>query len=531
MTKKRLLYVAAEISPFANAGGLGEVGRSFPKALQESKDYEIRRVMPKHKSVGEELIYVTDYPVAMEQGFETCVVKTDNGNEDPVTYFITNDRYFHRDNLYGYEDDGVRYYFFCRAVVELIKRMDFKPDIIQANDWHTGMLLLLIKKEFPEIKTVFTIHNISYQGYIPASYLNGIINMKEQYALGWPEWLNFMKAGILYSDLLTTVSPGYCQEIKKPEQGCGMTGLIEQRENKMIGILNGIDTDNYDPMTEGELIFPYDSEHAERKQKNRTWLREHYKLPEDDRPLVAMITRLDYAKGIDILLKAISFFDFSKLQLIILGSGNPYYQGLLASITAGYPESIAVDFEYSSITAKRIYAGADIYLMPSLFEPCGLGQLYAMRYGCVPVVNPVGGLRDTVIEDRENPENSNGFYMSEWSGQALNEALNRALTAYHSSDWKFYRKNCMMYDSSWKRSVEEYKKWFTALLEKKPDNEVNSEKKEKAAKPGKTEKTEKVVKHEKTVKQGETVKPEKAVKPRKTVKPEMVKETKKRKHE
>ena len=467
MRKRRLLYVAAEISPFANAGGLGEVGRSFPKALQEDEEYEVRRVMPKHKSVEGELAYVTDYPVAMEQWFETCVVKMDNNSNDPITYFITNDRYFYRDNLYGYEDDGDRYYFFCKAVLELIGKMDFKPDIIHANDWHTGMLPLLIKKAYPKIKTVFTIHNISYHGYIPASYLGGIINRKEQYALGWPEWLNFMKAGILYSDLLTTVSPGYCEEIKKPEQGCGMTGLIEQRKSKMVGILNGIDTDHYDPNTLGELLYPYDLEHPEEKSKNRTWLRDQYKLPEDDRPLVAMITRLDYAKGIDILLKAISSFDFSKFQLIILGSGNPYYQGLLASITAVYPKSIAVDFEYSSITAKRIYAGADIYLMPSLFEPCGLGQLYAMRYGCVPIVNPVGGLRDTVIEDKENPTNSNGFYMSEWSGQALNEALNRALTAYHSSDWRYYIKNCMRYDSSWKRSVEEYKKYFNELLLKK----------------------------------------------------------------
>lgn len=480
--------MTAEISPFANAGGLGEVGRSFPKALQENEEYEVRRVMPKYKSVEGVLDYVTDYPVAMEQGFETCVVKTDNNLDGLITYFIINDRYFYRDNLYGYEDDGVRYYFFCKAVLELIGRMDFKPDIIHANDWHTGMLTLLIKKMYPKIKTVFTIHNISYHGFIPASFLNGIITMKEQYALGWPEWLNFMKAGIIYSDLLTTVSPGYCEELKKPEQGCGMTGLIEQRETKMVGILNGIDIEQYDPRAEGELRYPYDLEHIEVKRKNRTWLREQYKLPEDDRPLIAMITRLDYAKGIDVLLKAISFFDFSKLQLIILGSGNPYYQGLLASITAGYPESIAVDFEYSNITAKRIYAGADIYLMPSLFEPCGLGQLYAMRYGCVPVVNPVGGLRDTVIEDKENPKNSNGFYMSEWSGQALNEALNRAMAAYQSDDWKYYIKNCMIYDSSWERSVQVYKKYFSALLEKKQVKDTILEKKEKAIKPEKAAK-------------------------------------------
>jgi starch synthase len=475
MKKRKLLYVSAEISPYANAGGLGEVGRSFPKALMESGDYEVRQVMPYHQSVVGEMKYLTDYPVAMEQGFETCVVKTDPRNKDIVTYFITNDRYFHRDNLYGYEDDGIRYFFFCKAVLELIKRLNFMPDIVHTNDWHTGMLPLLIKKELPQIKTVYTIHNISYQGYIPVSYLSGLLNIKEQYALGWPEWLNFMRAGILYSDLLTTVSPGYCEEMKRPEQGCGMTPLLEKRVEPMVGILNGIDIGNYDPMRAEELIYPYNALQPEDKRKNRTWLREHYKLPEDERPLVAMITRLDYSKGIDILLKAISFFDFTKFQLMILGSGNPYYQGLLASITTGYPESIAVDFGYTADIAKKIYAGADMYLMPSLFEPCGLGQLYAMRYGTVPIVNPVGGLGDTVIDDKDQPEKSNGFYMREWSGQALNEALNRALDSYQTSAWKQYIRNCMTFDSSWKRSINEYKLNYEAMFYREPESSGDKE--------------------------------------------------------
>jgi starch synthase len=399
----------------------------------------------------------------MDREFETCVVKRDHGDPDMITYFISNDRYFYRDDIYGYEDDGVRFFFFCKAVLELIRRMEHKPDIVHTNDWHTGMLPLMIKKEFPEIKTVYTVHNISYQGYIPASYLTGM-NSKEQSALGWPEWLNFMKAGILYSDLLTTVSPGYCEEIKKPEQGCGMTPLLEMRRHPMIGILNGIDERYYNPLAEGELEYPYDSLHTEQKHKNRTWLRKHYNLPEDERPLVAMITRLDYSKGIDLLLKAISFFDFTKFQLVILGSGNPYYQGILSSITSGYPESIAVDFDYLPMMAKRIYAGADIYLMPSLFEPCGLGQLYAMRYGAVPIVNPVGGLKDTITDNREQPELSNGFCMREWSGQALNEALDRALKAYHSPDWVHYIENGMNFDSSWEKSVEQYLLYYDALF-------------------------------------------------------------------
>jgi starch synthase len=177
-----------------------------------------------------------------------------------------------------------------------------------------------------------------------------------------------------------------------------------------------------------------------------------------------MITRLDYSKGIDVLIKAIRFFDFSKLQLIILGSGDPYYQGILSSIAAGYPNCIVVEFQYSVALAKKIYAAADIYLMPSLFEPCGLGQLYAMRYGAVPVVNPVGGLKDTIQENKTDPAKSNGFYMEEWSGEALYKALERAVKAYHSPLWQYYVINGMEYDSTWKRSVVMYKKYYEELL-------------------------------------------------------------------
>ena len=464
MKKVKLLYVSGEISPYANTGGLGEVGRSFPAALAQVENYEVRRVMPLHKSIDRAMKYVTDFAVAMDQEYDTCVVKADRKDKKLQTYFIENDRYFYRDNLYGYEDDGHRYFFFCKAVVEMLKNLSYRPEIVHTNDWHCGFLPLLLKKEFPEIKTVYTIHNISYHGFIPSTYLSGLLTMKEQYMLGWPEWLNFMKAGIIYADLLTTVSPGYCAEIRQTEYGCGMTPLIEQRENGIVGILNGVDTEDYDPAKEGELEYPYDSKHPEQKRKNRSWIREHYKLPEDDRPLVAMVTRLDHSKGIDVLLSAISFFDFRRIQLIVLGSGNPYYQGLLANVSSGYPDSMAVDFEYDATIAKRIYAGADIYLMPSLFEPCGLGQLYAMRYGAVPIVNPVGGLKDTVIEDDEHPKKATGFYMKEWSGQALNDALNRALEAYQSPDWYTIVKNCMKNNSTWKKSVEEYQKYYVTLL-------------------------------------------------------------------
>lgn len=465
--KIKLLFVSAEISPYANAGGLGEVGRSLPRALLKTGNIEIQSVMPLYRCVNTDLDYVTDFPVRMDQGYETCVVKTDPKEQEVKTYFIENARYFHRDNIYSYEDDGFRFFFFCSAVVELLKRIPFHPDIVHTNDWHTGFLPLLIKKEFPDIKTVYTIHNISYHGFIPSSYLQGILTKKEELELGYPEWLNFMKAGIIYADRVTTVSPGYASELQTEEGSCGMAELIAARPDGITGILNGIDMTAYDPRQDECLYTAYDSSCPELKRKNRTALRQEYGLPDTDKPLLAMITRLDYAKGIDILMKAVSYLELSTFQLIILGSGQPYYQGMLSSISAAYGDNIVVDFNYSLKLAKRIYAAADIYLMPSLYEPCGLGQLYAMRYGAVPVVHPVGGLKDTVTDDPEHPQISTGFYMEDWSGVALCRAIKRAVSVYHTPQWSTYMRNCMNYNCSWEHRVPEYQKCYEALFKKK----------------------------------------------------------------
>jgi starch synthase len=461
--KLKVLYVTAEIAPYASTGGLGEVGKSFPEALA-GEDVEVRRVMPLYKGINTKLKYITDFVVEMDQGYETCIVKTDAERQEPPTYFIQNDRYFYRDRLYAYEDDGVRFFFFCKAVIEMLKRISFQPDIVHTNDWHTGFLPLLLKKEFPAIKSVFTIHNISYSGYIPASYLSRILTEKEMMQLGYPQWLDFMKAGMIHAKLLTTVSPGYQEEIERQTLRDGLSSLLELRQEKMVGILNGIDAVNYNPEQDGVLEYSFGIETVELKKRNRSLLRAEYGLPDTEKPLLAIITRLDYCKGIDLLIKAINSLDLDTFQLFILGTGNPYYQGLLAGIAAEHPEAIMLECNYSSVLAKKIYAAADIYLMPSLSEPCGLGQQYAMRYGVVPVVNPVGGLKDTVVDDMEHPEYSCGFYMEEWSGEALARAILRAVNAYRTPVWKHYITNAMKQDFSWKHSAEEYIKHYKNLL-------------------------------------------------------------------
>ncbi len=462
--KTKILYVSAEIAPYAHVGGLSEVGRSFPRALMETGEYEVVRVMPLYQCIRCSLQYVTDYPVPMGQGYETCVLKKDPGAEGVPTYFISNDRYFHRDRVYAYEDDGLRFFFFCRAVVQMLKNTSFQPDIVHVNDWHMGMLPLLLKKEFPGIKSVYTIHNIAYQGFVPAAYLEGALSETEKLRLGYPEWLNFMRAGIIYADLITAVSPGYAKELRMEKNSHGMSALLKERGDHMAGILNGIDMEYYNPQTDMLIPCPYDVEHPELKRKNRTYLRNLYGLPDQDIPLMAMVTRLDYAKGIDILLKAISYSKLNTYQLIILGTGDPYYQGILSGIKSTYGENIVADFCYSESLARQIYAAADIYLMPSLFEPCGLGQMYAMRYGAVPIVNPVGGLRDTVIPRGQDMDMATGFHMENWSGQALAKEMERAVTAYYSPEWRQYIENGMRMDFSWKNSVLEYGKHYRKLL-------------------------------------------------------------------
>ncbi|MDF2544483.1 MAG: glycogen synthase [Herbinix sp.] len=462
--KIKILYVTAEIAPFASAGGLGLIGESLPRALQDTKGIEVCRVMPHYKSVEEKLKFLVDFPVPMGTGYEGCVLKADSDRKKFVTYFIQNDRYFYRDNIYGYEDDGFRFFFFCQAVVEMLEHISFEPDIIHCNDWHTGFLPLLLKRKYPNLKTLYTIHNIAYHGFVPDSMLTGLLTDMEKFQLGWPEWLNFMKAGILYADRVSTVSPSYSKEITQPGLGSGMERFLRMRKEGIAGILNGIDQDAYDPMVDLELTSTYSSRNFEDKKKNKSALLSSYQLSDTGLPLIAIVTRLVPEKGIDLILKAFQLMDMSAFQFILLGTGGTNYHDIWYSVAKAYPDNIVVDFEYTPAKARKIYAACDIYLMPSQYEPCGLGQLYAMRYGAVPVINPVGGLKDTIVDNAGENENPCGFHMENWTADALADALDLALETYHSPEWPVLVKNCMTYDSSWGRSVKEYKKLYEEII-------------------------------------------------------------------
>jgi starch synthase len=483
--KLKILFVTAESAPYAQVGGLGEVSYALPQALFNTGEVEVRRIMPLYKEFKGRTRYIKDFPVPMEEGrFEGCILKTDPDNKEVPTWFIGNHRYFFRDSIYSQNDDGFRFFFFCKAVVEMLKHSSWKPDIIHLNDWHTGYIPLLIKKELPEIKSIFTIHNIVYDGFIPPSFLNGSLSESEQLPLGWPGWLSFMKAAILYGDKLTTVSPTYSKEILQVGRENQMQPYLQQRQDKITGILNGIDWICYNPKEDGVQPNPYNRKNWKvNKEKNRHVLREELNLPDKDIPLISMISRLQPEKGIDLLIKAFQKMNGHSFQIIIMGSGNPYYEDLLSNLESEYPENLVYIPKYSFDLARKIYGASDIYLMPSQYEPCGIGQLYAMRYGAVPVVNPVGGLRDTVLDVEYASERiaggtkirPTGFYLEEWSDKALISALERATNTYNTPKWESYVKNCMEYDSSWGQRVGDYIQIYRQLMENTIENTIEKQ--------------------------------------------------------
>jgi starch synthase len=431
--------------------------------------FDIRRVMPLYRGVNCKLKYKWDFPVKLGDHYETCIVKYDSDSKDVPTYFICNERYFNRDSIYGYYDDGERYLFFCRAVIKMLEFMPFKPDIIHCNDWHTGIIPLLVKSQRLDIKTLYTIHNIKYQGAIGGDYIKDEAeDMEETAVIGYPEMINFMKSGILFSDYISAPSPSYAQEILTPQYGEGMEEILSQRKDKLYGILNGIDALKYDPENGDDLEFPFSSKDLSQKIKNKNLLKQELGLKTegtDNVPLIVSITRLDEQKGIDLIIQALENIK-SDFQYIIMGSGNMYYERILGYLSKAYPGKIVFMDNYDEALAKKIYAAGDIYLMPSKYEPGGLSQLYAMRYGCVPVVRNTGGLRDTVTDYSSNKKNGNGFSFEKYTLNSFVDTINNAIEVYNTDNWDKLVKNAMRKDWSWKKSALEYERLYGEMTQR-----------------------------------------------------------------
>ena len=473
----KVLFAASEAAPFIKTGGLADVAGSLPKALV-AEGADVRVVMPKFEQIPEsyklEMEHLCDgyIPVAWRKKY----IGIDKLVKDGVTYyFIDNEEYFNRESYYGYPDDAERFSFFCRGALEIPEADDFWPDVIHANDWHAAMLPVLLRLEhigderYGRIKTLFTIHNLKYQGIFDKEIMHDVLGLDWRYFgngdLEFFDAVSFMKGGIVYADAVSTVSRTYAEEIQYEYYGERLDGLLRSRRDKLSGIVNGIDYDVYNPATDKAIYENFDVSSLHKKLDNKTKLQEELGLPvERDIPVVAMITRLVEAKGLDLVTRIIDeLLQHERLQFVLLGTGDRQYEEWFRELAWRHPTKAAVHIGFSNQLAQRIYAGATFFLMPSSYEPCGLSQIIAMRYGTIPIVRETGGLKDTVTPFDKYQGNGNGYTFPNINAHELMYTIKRAIGDAESIEtWQQMVKNAMQTDFSWKQAAGEY----LALYEK-----------------------------------------------------------------
>jgi starch synthase len=474
----KILFVSSEAHPFAKSGGLGDVAYSLPKALVKTTD--IRVIMPKYTNIhdryrsGMKLVSKFTTSVSWREKYVGLYkMKYD----DIPFYFIDNEGYFNRPNAYGYFDDGERFSYFSRAVIDSIEHMDFIPDIIHCNDWQSALVPVFLKafygEKYKDIKVVYTIHNLKFQGVYSKKTLHDILGLSDYYfdeeRLKFNDAISYMKGGITFSDYITTVSNTYANEIKYPFFGEGLHGLFQKLDYKVTGIVNGIDYETFNPRKDKELHTKYGISTRDKKIKNKLALQRELGLMESESiPVIGIVTRLTGQKGLDLIAHILEELLILDVQLVVLGTGDIQFEDLFRYYAHLYPSKLSANITFDSALAKKIYAGSDIFLMPSLFEPCGLSQLISMRYGTIPIVRETGGLKDTVIPYNEFEGTGTGFGFKNYNAHELLETLKYALKIYESKEhWDKLVKNAMERKSSWANAAKEYKKIYKALIDKK----------------------------------------------------------------
>ena len=482
-SKSRILFVSPEVDPFVKTGGLADVAGSLPKALL-NMGYAIAIALPLYGEIFSSkfpLDKLADIQVPMGEEFkEGSLYRSYLDNEISV-FLVSQKDYFHRENLYGdengdYPDNAERFSFFCKTILLALKKIGWKPQIIHCNDWQTALICLYLKVFFSQddfyrnIGTLFTIHNLAYQGIFAREKLKAM-DLKEEFfvanKLDFNGRVNTMKAGLVFADLISTVSPTYSREIQTPEYGFGLDDVLRQRKNNLYGILNGIDYQTWDPSRDKKLTKNYSWENPKGKDENKKALQKENNLPVTNVPLVALISRLSAQKGLDLIVEGISELMQLPLQLIVLGRGDYRYNRMFEQIGRKFPQKTGVHIDFDRAMAKRVYAGADLFLMPSRYEPCGLGQMISLRYGTIPVVRKTGGLADTVREFDPATGKGEGFVFEEYSSQEMIVALRRATDVYENKDvWEELIKNGMKQDFSWNRSAGEYSRIYRVILDK-----------------------------------------------------------------
>jgi len=471
----RILFLSAEVVPFAKTGGLADVAGSLPKAIR-AEGHDIRVAMPRYSRIDrrkfglEEVIH--SFRVPMNNQTERArILRGTIGTDTPV-YMVDNAKYYDRDGIYMYPDDAERFIFFCRAALEMLKQpeLNWRPDILHCNDWHTAIIpnwMKTIYAEdpfFTETATVYTIHNLAYQGIFGYRILEiagideyGFLYHSEMADLA--EVVDLMARGIYFADVINTVSETYAQEILTPEFGEKLDPLLRDRRDRLFGILNGIDTELFDPATDQYIHTNYDISSLNKRVENKLALQRESNLTEDrNTPLIGIISRLTDQKGFDLISEIIEpALQHLQFQFVLLGTGEQQYHDIFSDLARRHPDRVAVFLTFNAPLAQRIYAGSDMYLMPSRFEPCGLGQLIAMRYGSVPIVRATGGLADTVIDFDPVTGEGNGFTFKAYDSMALYTALVRALETYRHRDvWRKLMVRGMSADFSWKASAKKY---------------------------------------------------------------------------
>ncbi len=482
----KVFYMSSEIYPYAKTGGLADVAGTLPLSLKKL-GVEIILAMPYYNRFVEKHI-PENTGIVLDVEFNGITYKTPiykKENKDVTTYFIKNDQFFNREFLYGtpegdYPDNPLRFGFFNVASLRLLEKLNFKPAIIHLNDWQTALVPVYLKKTnlFPflkDTKTIITIHNLAYQGTFDPKFLKDLMLPESLFNMEAMEFygkINFLKGGIVFSDVITTVSPTYAREIQTPEYGYGLEGVLYKRREHIYGILNGIDYDVWNPENDENIYYTYSVEDFHyKKMLNKTHLQEDVGLPADsEKPLIGMVSRLAAQKGLDLLADAMKELSNMDLQMVILGTGDKIYQDLLSDFGTKFPDKFAVKIAFDPVLARRIYAGSDMFLMPSRYEPCGLGQMIAMRYGTIPVVRKTGGLADTVedftyekLKRDPGKRKGYGFSFTTYTHANLIDAIKRALKIYRDKEtWNQLVKIAMTRDFSWKSSAREY----IALYEK-----------------------------------------------------------------
>ena len=472
----KILYVASEAAPFAASGGLGDVMGALPKSIVESHPgAEVGVIVPlygtmkaEHRDRLEKVVDLNFRYAWRNTG--ASVYKLNNCGVD--YYFVENHYYFDRARLYGEFDDAERFAFFSMAVIEFILATGNVPDILHANDWQTAMAVVYLKTEYshiPElrdIKTVYTIHNIEYQGQFDPYILGDVFALDRKYynVVEFDNCINLMKGALVVSDYITTVSPNYARELQYEFYGFGLQGIITENSYKLDGVINGIDYSYFSPDKGGDIDFPFTKRTVKSgKAKNKKALCEELGLDtREDIPLVVMITRLATQKGIDLLLHVAEEMLSKKVQIVILGTGDPDYENALRNLEARHSNLRAL-LKFDRVISKRLYASADIFLMPSKFEPCGLAQMICCSYGTIPVVRATGGLYDTIIP--YGMENSNGFNFSNYNAHDFLNAFERALEVYsNTKEWSELRKRALNCDFTWNSSAAKYIQIYNNLL-------------------------------------------------------------------